>query len=132
MENCAAGNRRWGIKKKSNQYAYHITSSINCPTEKRRIEVKKFKSVLLSFSFPTPHSFHHSVRLLFLVLLLSCGLVSLTGSFLLDLGSGGGVGNLSLGFGTGSGLFGLGFFSGGGLFLLSLGLRGGGLLEEEG
>lgn len=118
------------LKKKSNQYAYHITSSIDHPTGKRRIEVKKFNFFVPSHS-PLLTAFIIPLRLL-LILLLSCSLVSLKGSFLLDLGSSRGVGNLGLGFGTGSGLFGLGLFSGGGLFLLSLGLRGDGLLEEEG
>lgn len=93
------------------------------------------KEIQVSSFFPSHSPFLTAfiipLRLLFLTLLLSCSLVSLTGSFLLDLGSGGGVGNLSLGFGTGSGLFGLGLFGGRGLFLLSLGLRGGGLLEQK-
>lgn len=125
------GNSDGALKRTSSHYcASHLISSrIHHPIRKR-IEVKKFKSLCLSFSFPAPHCFHHYVRLL--ILLLSGSHISLTDSFLLDLGSGGGVGNLSLGFGTGGGLFGFGLFSSGSLFLLSLSLGGGGFLGKEG
>lgn len=123
------GNSDGTLKRTSSHYcASHLIPHPPSYTEKDR---SKEVQVPLSFLLiPRSSLLHHYVRLL--ILLLSGSHISLTDSFLLYLGGGGGVGNLSLGFGTGGGLFGFGLFSSGSLFLLSLSLGGGGFLGKEG